>query len=405
MGARAVVALAAALVVLGAGAGGSAFGTQRAQNDPAAALEAVNALLDARETALRDGDRNAWMAAVDPRAAQPFKDAQAKQFDGLRSVELENFALTARLDDTGDLAHEDDRFLPETRMTYRLKGYDALDAIDTLWLTFVLRDGAWFITSDTDVADLGLDTARGLWDFGAVETVATDHFLVLHHPEQRDRARALGGMAEEALAKLRTAWDRPWSERIPIVLPGSVDELERILQSTIDLDKFVAFVSYGAVRDEAWQPTAPRMYIQDRNLSSYGRDFQIETVVHELVHAAGAPLAGPFTQAWVHEGVADWVATGRSTGEKRPSGSDGVLPRDYEFTTGSQTEIIRAYRESRSAISYLAARSGLPAPSAFFAAAGEDKAAPGSADFRVSEALREAASLSITDLQRGWGGR
>src|SRR5205807_9789108 len=128
-----------------------------------------------------------------------------------------------------------------------------------------------------------------------------------------------------------------------------------ILQSTFDLTNFVAFVSYGSLRDADWEATAPRIYIQDRNLSRYPRAYQVQTLVHELSHGAAAPLAGPFIPAWVHEGVADWVALGQTTDERKPDGSDGVLPRDYEFTTGGATAILRAYGESRSAISFLSA--------------------------------------------------
>lgn len=404
MGARALVALIA-LACAAAASAVPVYGQDRPQSDPGAALTAANEVLDAREQAFAGNDLDAWMATVDPQAPQAFVDAQSRHFRGLRSVPVDGFALTARLDDTGDLDPAADRFLPETRMTYRLRGYDDRDVVDVLWLTFVERDGRWYVGSDTDVADLGLDTARGLWDFGEVRTLATDHFLVLHHPAQAERARALSGIAEEALSTLRERWDQPWSERIPIILPESVDELEDLLQSTIDLDKFVAFVSYGTLRDDSWTPTAPRMYIQDRNLSAYGRPFQVETLVHELVHAASAPHAGPFLAAWVHEGVADWVATGRSSAERKPSGSDGVLPRDYEFSTGSQEAIIRAYRESRSVISYLSARESPQAPSAFFVAAGRDKVAPGSVDHRLDAALRSSVELSVTDLQRGWASR
>ena len=404
MRARHAVAGFAAALLLAAPAA-TAAPPARGQNDPSAALTAANEVLDARERALAARDAAAWMATVDPQAAQPFKDAQARHFSGLQSVPLEGFALTARLDDTGDLAPQGDRFLPETRMTYRLRGYDDRDAIDTLWLTFVLREGRWYVTSDSDVADLGLDSARGLWDFGDVATVTTEHFLVLHHPAQASRARSLGELAEEALGRLKPAWDHPWSERLPIVLPGSVDELEQLLQSTIDLDKFVAFVSYATVRDETWTATAPRMYIQDDNLSAYGRGFQVETLVHELVHAAAAPVAGPFISAWVHEGVADWIATGRSPSEKKPSGSDGVLPRDYEFSTGTQSAIIETYGESRSAISYLSGHSGIGAPTAFFAEAGKLKAAPGAPDFRVSGALDTTTDLTLTELEQGWASR
>ncbi|MBW3555407.1 MAG: basic secretory family protein [Actinobacteria bacterium] len=385
--------------------------TARAAQGSGDRLAAVQAVLDARVAALGSGDRAGWLATVDPQAPAEFQRAQGRSFDGLRSLPLERYGLQARLDDSGDLSAGLDRryggavFLPETRQRMRLRGYDDRDAVDTLWLTFVQRDRRWYVAGDDDLAGLGLDTFRGLWDFGPVETLAGEHLLTLYHPAQAERAKALAAIAEEALGVLRQRWDQPWSERIPLILPGSTEELEKLLQSTLDLDKFVAFVSYGAVRDTGWETTAARIYIQDKNLSGYGRAYQVETLVHELVHAAGAPIAGPQIPAWVHEGVADWIATGRPHRERRPKGGDGRLPRDFEFTTGPQPEILRAYRESRSAISLLASRSGGAAPTALFRALGEAKVAPGSVDFHSDAALRRTAGLGLAEFESGWAGR
>ena len=399
MVARAVVALVLALVV------------PAGQSGQAAPPSTVQAVLDARVAALASGDREGWLATVDPGAPKAFRDAQGRLFDGLRSVPIESYRLEARTDDTGDLggrlreAYGAPVQLPETRQRLRLRGYDDRDAVDSLWLTFVQRDGSWYVAGDEDLAPLGLDTARGMWDFAPVEVLATEHLLTIFHPAQRERAQALSAIAEDAVGVLRSRWDQPWPERIPMILPADTDELERLLQSTIDLDKFLAFVSYGSVRDEGWEATAPRIYIQDKNLSKYDRAFQVETLVHELAHAAGAPLAGPFVSSWVHEGVADWIATGRSTRERRPSGSDGVLPRDFEFSTGSQSNILLAYNESRSAVSHLASRSGVAAPTRFFRELGSVRIAPGSNDHQIEAALRRASAIGLADLQAGWARR
>jgi hypothetical protein len=396
------------------------LGSVRAQSRPQAAqtgLAAVQAVLDARVAALGAGDRDGWLATVDPQAPAAFREAQGRLFDGLRSVPLASYRLEARVEDTGDLAVGAGLSkvkyggapvqLPETRQRLRLQEYDAVDAVDSLWLTFVQRDGRWYVASDTDLAPLGLDTARGPWDFAPIEVHRTEHLLTIFHPDQRDRAVALAAIAEEAIRTLDARWDQPWPGKIPLVLPAGTDELEQLLQSTIDLDKFLAFVSYGSVRDEGWVATAPRIYIQDENLGTYRRPAQVETLVHELAHAAGAPLAGPFTPAWVHEGLADWIATGRSTKERKPSGSDGKLPRDFEFSTGSQAKIVEAYRESRSATSYLAARTGLRGPTVVFRELGSVKVGPGSPDHQLDDALRRATAgaLGLGDLEGGWARR
>ena len=407
MGARAALALALTLALSSSGSVTSPSRSGAAQTGSGS----VQAVLDARVAALAAGDRDGWLATVDPSAPAAFREAQGRLFDGLRSVPIESYRLEARTDDTGDLAVDvGQRYgvpvqLPETRQRLRLRGFDDRDAVDSLWLTFVQRDGRWYVGGDEDLAPLGLDTARGMWDFAPVEVLATEHLLTIFHPAQRDRARALSSMAEEAVEVLRSRWDQPWPERIPMILPADTDELELLLQSTIDLDKFLAFVSYGSVRDEGWEATAPRIYIQDQNLSKYDRAFQVETLVHELAHAAGAPLAGPFVASWVHEGVADWIATGRSTREPKPSGSNGVLPRDFEFSTGSQTNILLAYKESRTAVSYLAARSGVPAPTRFFRELGSVRVAPGSSDHQIDAALQRASGFGLADLQGGWARR
>lgn len=410
---RALAALATALAVAVATAtAGGSPAAGRAQG-PDGPIEEVQALLDRRAAAVRDKDRKRFLETVDPSAPAAFKQAQARHFDGLTSMPIESFSLRARIDETGDLsAGVQARYgratvvLPETRQSYRITGADDRDAVDRLWLTYVLRDGSWYVAADADLESLGLESDRQLWDFGPVVQQRTDHVLVLSHPEQAERAAAIASMAEEAVTVFDQRWDTPWSGRVPVVLPGSVDELERLLESTVDLDKFVAFAGYGVLdADDGRQFTAPRIYVQDARLSAYTRAGQVETLVHELLHFATATLAGPFVPGWVHEGVADWVATGMRAGERRPGGGDALLPRDYEFSSGSQAAIVRAYRESRSAVSVLAARKGPSAPAALFAKLGALQVAPGSVDHNLDAALRESTGMTLGELESIWAAR
>jgi hypothetical protein len=158
------------------------------------------------------------------------------------------------------------------------------------------------------------------------------------------------------------------------------------------------------VRDSGYEPTSPRVYIQDQNLAKYGRDFQLSTLTHELTHAAVAPLSGPFIPSWVHEGVADWIALGRRTDERRPAGAGAHLPRDFEFATGDQAAIVRAYGEARSAMSALARAKGVDAPAAFIRDLGSVSLAPGTPDYQADAALRRSAGLSVADLESIWAG-
>jgi hypothetical protein len=373
--------------------------------------EAVRQVLAHRVDALKRGDRAAFLDSVDPRATDEFKIRQGRLFDGLRSLPLALYELELRTDEVPDLAAglvsrypgAEAVFLPPVEAHYRLSGIDTIDAIDGYYYTFLLRDGRWRIVSDRDLEDVGLPSARNLWDYGPVQQQRTDHFTIIHDPADRKRAEALGALCEQGYARLKSVFDKAIPAQIVVVLPHSLDQLREILQATFDLSNFVAFASASVDRDEDWRSTAPRVYVQDVNLSRSRRDFQLQTFHHEFTHVAAFPLAGPFVPSWVHEGVADWMAGG----EKPPraaDGTDGLLPEDWEFTTGGGESIIRAYDESTSAMAYLAARKGKEAPLDLLARVGEIRLAPGTTEYRVDQGLRAVYGAGLDQFQEDWNG-
>ncbi len=371
---------------------------------------AVQAVLDEREKAIGNGERDAFLATVDPGASQEFKAGQAALFDGLRSVPLSDYELILRTDEIPDLAAglrgryaADDVFLPAVEARYRIEGVDTVDALDGFFYTFLLREGKWRIVSDTDVEDLGLPSSRNLWDFGPVAQARSSHFTVLFAPADRPRAETLLRLAEEARDRLATGFDLPLPDQILLILPHSVDQLAEMLQSTFDLTNFVAFAAAAVDRDRGWESTAPRVFVQDVNLARSRRSFQLETLHHEFVHVAAFPLTGPFVPAWVHEGVADWMANGRGRPAEVP-GSDEVLPEDYEFTTGGLDAIVAAYQESTSAVAFLAQAKGRDAPLDLLVEAGEDRIAPGTMDYHIDAALRSLYGKGLADFQAEWRG-
>jgi hypothetical protein len=374
--------------------------------------QAVRQVLAQRDDALRRGDRPAFVDTVDPSASDEFRARQGRLFDGLRSLPLAFYELRLRTDEVPDLAGggladryggTDGVFLPPVEAHYRFTGIDTIDAVDGYYYTFVLRGGRWRIVSDRDVEDVGLPSARNLWEYGPVTQQRTAHFTVLHDPADRKRAQALGALCEEAYARLTAAFGRPVPAQIVVVLPHNLDQLREILQATFDLSNFVAFASASVDRDADWQSTAPRVYVQDANLSRSRRDFQLQTFHHEFTHVAAFPLAGPNVASWIHEGLADWMAAGRQP-PTAVDGTDGLLPHDWEFTTGGGDSILRAYDESTSAMAFLAARKGKNAPLDLLARVGESRTAPGTSGYRVDQALRAVYGAGLEQFQKDWNG-
>jgi hypothetical protein len=376
---------------------------------------ALRELLAQRERAVHDGDRAAFLATVDDAATPAFRTRQERIFDGLRSLPLASYRVELRTDEAADLSgglagsvaaayHADSVVITDVDVRYRLRDIDERDVIDTFFYTFVRRGERWRIISDTDVEDLGLPSARNSWDYGPVALRPSAHFTIVYNPADERRARALLAIAEEAYARLAASFGRPVPSRIAIVLPHTLDELREMIQATFDVKNFVAFASAGVDRDPGWVMTAPRVFIQDTNLGSYGRPFQLETLHHELVHVASFSFTGPFDPAWVQEGEAEWMATGRGK-PKRVAGSDGVLPDDYEFTVGGGDAIRRAYGESTSAIAYLVARRGAGAVTDLIATIGEPKVAAGTERYYTDQAVRRVYGADFAAFEHDWSAR
>lgn len=412
MRAVAAAALIGIVTTVSSGIGVGGVAANHASGQIATFVTTLNGVLDEREAAVRAGDVDRWMATVDPRASAERLAAERRAFEGWASVPLGRFSLHIDDEDLVDLAAGDplalaDRYqagevsIPVVERRHQLEGFDDRDAVDYLFWTFVQRDGRWFVAGDDDLRHLGLDSATTLWELGPVVTRATDHFLFVSRPAQAGRAAALAEIAEEAHEILSDRWDRPWSGRLPVILPSSIPELEEILQSTFDLSSFVAFVLYDAVRDDGYRTTAPRIYIQDTNLSRHSRSFQLDTLVHELVHAAAAAASGPRVDVWLHEGLAEWVTEGRPAASGAPSGSDGRLPEAWEFRIGGSTAINTAYQEATSMVTHLA---GIDpeAPVELFFRLGARQLTPGTDRQNASVVLRRLVGMTIDELEADW---
>ena len=278
------------------------------------------------------GDRAAFLDTVDPAATPEFKVRQGHLFDGLRSLPLASYELELRTDEVPDLSAGLAARYPAPRRCssrrwkarYRLTDIDTIDAVDGYYYTFLLREGRWRIVSDRDVEDVGLPSARNLWDFGPVQPAA-------HRPTSRSSTTPPTGSGRRRWAPCASR-ATPGSDRVSsgtragrpaqivVILPHTLDQLREILQATFDLSNFVAFASASVDRDDDWESTAPRVYVQDANLSRSRRDFQLQTFHHEFTHVAAFPLAGPFVpvlgprRAW---------PTGWPAARRHPAAVDG----------------------------------------------------------------------------------
>ncbi|HVM39693.1 MAG TPA: hypothetical protein VM618_02800 [Acidimicrobiia bacterium] len=331
----------------------------------------------------------------------------------MATVPFESYRLLLRADDVRDLSRAvegrrgaDELRIPAVEARYRLAGIDATDMVESRWYTFVRRGDRWFVNADDDLDDLSLLTQRHLWDAGPVAFTGADRVTVMSAPGDADRAEALRAIAEEGYDRLRSTLDWEAPPKVLLVLPRSVDELEAMLQTTFDLTNFVAFAVADVDRGpdaNQWTWTSPRVFAQETNLSRHSRDFQVETLHHELVHVVGFPKAGPHIPNWLHEGHADFLALGRPA-PSAVAGSDGSLPLDHQFVTGGRDRILRSYRESTSAAAFLAEAKGPDAPSRLFEVLGAVRLEPGTWRYHLDQALEEVYGAGVEEFEAAWNG-
>lgn len=265
--------------------------------------DAVRALLTARAAALQRRDRAAWLAGVDPFATD-FRREQGKVFDALADVPVQGWSYVLDPSQEQPPSERVDRrrgfgwWAPRVTLSYRLAPWDPKPTVEAQHLTFVSRNGRWFLAADDDFADR---TVRGLWDFGPVVSVASRSALVLGHPSSRALLRTVADAIDDAVPRVTSVWGRSWSQRVVVLVPATKSELERVVGGGGDVSRIAAFATATAPGVGERIVINPATF---RRLSGVGRRV---VLTHETTHVATRTATGPSMPLWLVEGFADYV--------------------------------------------------------------------------------------------------
>jgi hypothetical protein len=381
-------------------------------------------MLDERARAFLERDEAAFMDTVS-RTHPRFRRQQRRLFRWAGPVAFERYSLEANWDDYGDLVRPSDvtRYdgaesvaLAVVEEHYRIEGFDERDAVEQLLLTLVREGSSWRVASDSDLASLGLFSARHLWDFGPVEQRALGPFAVMRHPcgsriGCAPLSEELEPVARQALGTVRRHWTAPWHQRVLFLAPTTTAELGRMLQATFDLQNFVAFAYSTVVEGRDLEYGGHRVMLDPTNFVARAPGSALTILTHELLHVATRPLSGPFHPAFVEEGIAEVVAHDGDPGSPTyldvndvvaAGAFDGRLPRDYEFLTGTSGDIFTSYQKAHSAMRFFVDRFGWDRLVDFYRRLGEPALAPGTSEFRVERALRASIGMGLDEFERAW---
>jgi hypothetical protein len=377
--------------------------------------DGVQDLLDAVAEAFLDGDPE----ALRPLLADPddrFGTRWLARAEHMRALPLASYELVLG---TGlpDLATADvrSRLGPGTqvrhvREEFVLDGYDVRGpATEDLFLTLVPRGDRWVVAGDEDAEPLGLLSADHLWDQGPVTTTASARILAIHHPGQ-DGVATLLAEAEAALDEASDRWPLDWPRRVPLIVPRDQDELAALLHVSFDLSSFIAFATATATGElGSYELTGTRVVLNTPRFLSRPSETRQRILVHELVHVATRPSAGPVTPSWLEEGVAQAMGERRSTtgtgllDRLVTSGFDGALPTDGQFTVGGQERIFLSYQLAWSFVDHLVREHGADTVAAFYAELGRGSVGrPGTEPWHVDRAARAVFGAELAELRAAW---
>lgn len=350
-------------------------------------------------------------------AAGAFAEAKLTSLANAAEVPFGRFDVRVSTQFSGDLASPRvRREYPDLEVaTYHVLVETAFDIEETADLsdgafTFVRERPepgdpyeGWRLASDDDLEILGFHSPYTLWDAGPVETLRSDHFLLLTHPDVTEEMRPVLAVAERAYAKATSFWPIPTDDRYAILVPTTTAELDRMIRATVDLSKFVAFVGAGVDREQGWEPGGPRLYVHLSHLRNYGAAAQTEIIAHELVHAVTRPVSGPHIPVWVEEGLAN---IGGGSGGRPSRASEGPAPGEFPsdelFITGPVRDIQRRYDQAQVAIQVLIDEKGMDGVARFYEELGKARVAAGTHTYHVERAVKKALDWSVEEWVAAW---
>ena len=263
-----------------------------------AALE----LVDLREQALVDGDREAFLATIDPDATD-FAETQARWWDNIARLPATDFALElgdegvmTRVSGAGGLQLPID-------FTMRLEGYDEKAVTQPLIYTFVGDEDEVHLSSDRNVqSDAFTGWRPAPWDVTAIVVEQTGEVLGIFDAETAGNADAVMEAAGAALEHVDTLVPE-WAGRVTIYTISDLDALDRM--SLMDVSGTAGIAFPVPVHPSRRAVAAYRTVL---NPASTQDAFSRRVLLrHELTHVALGE-ADDRSPQWLVEGAAMYVA-------------------------------------------------------------------------------------------------
>ena len=249
---------------------------------PVTTVAAAQAMLEVRSQAVLARDAAAFEATVAPDATPAERRAQLAGFTSSTSLPFRSWSLRIA-GDAGD-PPASGRWVVLATLSYALAGYDANPVTLPRTLSLTRSPTGWAVAADTQ-----LDAP---WDFGPLVVRSGARSLVIASTARQAAPELVEGLAEAAVPVVTKAWGTDWPQRVVVIIPASLAELEAEVGTTDDLSRLAAVQSVEL--DGARASTGDRILLNPGvfldKTSALGRRV---VLTHEITHVASAASTTP----------------------------------------------------------------------------------------------------------------
>lgn len=363
---------------------------------------ALDATLERRAAAVLAHDPSGYLDALAPDAAK-LRAAQRTELDRLADVPLKSWTY-----DVKGITEQDGRWATaDVELRYRIDGYDTAP-VATRRVLELMRDGErWYITEDRPAKG----ASGQLWQQGVVEVVEGAHSIVLGVGRPERELRQIADTVDLAVPAVSDAWPRPWTRRVVVLVPDSVEDMAGLLGSPEASYRGIAAVTTGEVGGTGKRPAiADRVIVNPQAYATLGSFGQRIVLTHETTHVATRTSTSTATPVWLSEGFADWTAY---RGEERTADTiapelaaavrsgetPAGLPADPDFGfDGDPAKLAGAYEGGWLACELIAERWGKEKLIAFYEAVGAHDGRDGA----VEQALNAVLDTTPEQFTADW---
>ncbi|MDQ1654634.1 MAG: hypothetical protein QOI35_3834, partial [Cryptosporangiaceae bacterium] len=291
----------------------------------------------------------------------------------------------------------------ETTLTYSFTGMTGRPSVVRQYLTYVRRDGRWYVGGDDDLAAQGQATTRDPWDFGTVAVLRSAQGLVLGDPAEMARLTEVRNAVDSVAPQVRAVWPE-WPGSAIVVVARSDREAAAMVPGVGDLSQTAA-VTAG----ELGHPAGERVVVNPVPFRGLPAAARSAVLGHELTHVATARVTSASTPLWLSEGFADYVANrGRAdpppqiarelAAAVRSGRVPELLPGEGDFDP-SGPRLSEAYDGSWLACRLVADRAGVDGLVRLYRIVSAD---PGDPDSAADAGLRSVLGLSTEQFTALW---